>query len=198
MLPPPIKRQKQHINPTTNKGYNSPFLPWLSGPKRQPRIPKTTAQERLALSSADRSPSRKSESASGGTAKSPIIVDETETDKKSPSSSSPEKTSILGRVQAKLQEQAADPITEKQEKKSLKNKTELFQKRKKMLRSGDATRQRRLEKKKIETTRKLTQVALETRRKIRRQRRNLADQFVDLRTSISSLVKRRDRKPQRL
>jgi hypothetical protein len=24
MLPPPIKRQKQHINPTTNKGYNYP------------------------------------------------------------------------------------------------------------------------------------------------------------------------------
>jgi hypothetical protein len=40
-----VKRQKQHINPTTNKGYNSPFLPWLSGPKRQPRIPKTAAQE---------------------------------------------------------------------------------------------------------------------------------------------------------
>jgi hypothetical protein len=26
MLPPPIKRQKQHINRTTNKGYNSPFF----------------------------------------------------------------------------------------------------------------------------------------------------------------------------
>jgi hypothetical protein len=90
MLPPPIKRQKQRINLTTNKGYNSPFLPWLSGPKRQPRIPKTAAQERLASSSADRSLSWKSESASGGTAESPIIVDETETDKKSPSSSSPD------------------------------------------------------------------------------------------------------------
>jgi hypothetical protein len=95
MLPPPIKRQKQHINSTTNKGYNSPFLPWLSGPKRQPRIPKTAAQERLASSSADRSQSRKSESASGGTAESPL-VDETETDKKSPFSSSPDKPASLG------------------------------------------------------------------------------------------------------
>jgi hypothetical protein len=59
MLPPPKKRQKQHINPTTNKGYNSPFLPWIGGPKRQPRIPKTADQQRLAPSvdSADRSPS---------------------------------------------------------------------------------------------------------------------------------------------
>jgi hypothetical protein len=101
-------------------------------------------------------------------------------------------------VQARRQERAADPITEKQERKSSKNKTELFQKRKKMLRSPDATRQRRLEKKKIETTRKLTQVALETRRKIIKQRKNLADQFLVLRTSISSLVRRRDRKSQRL
>jgi hypothetical protein len=53
-------------------------------------------------------------------------------------------------------------------------------------------------KKKIETTRKLTQVALKTRRKKRRRRRNLADQLVDLRTSISSLARRRDRKSQRL
>jgi hypothetical protein len=96
MLPPPIKRQKQHINPTTNKGYNYPFLPWLSGPKRQPRIPKTAAQQRLASNSADRSPSRKSESASGGTAESPIIVDETEAEQKSPSSSSPDKPASSG------------------------------------------------------------------------------------------------------
>jgi hypothetical protein len=91
MLPPPIKRQKQHINPTTNKGYNSPFLPWLSGPKRPPRIPKTAAQERLASSSADRSPSPKPESATVGTAESPIIVEETDKDKKGTSSSSSEK-----------------------------------------------------------------------------------------------------------
>jgi hypothetical protein len=77
MMPPPIKRQKQHINSETNRGYNSPFLPWLGGPKRQPRIPKTTAQQRFApkVDSADRSPSRKPESVSGGTAESPILVD---------------------------------------------------------------------------------------------------------------------------
>jgi hypothetical protein len=101
-----------------------------------------------------------------------------------------------GQVQARLQERAADPIMEKQERKSSKNKTELFQKQKKMLRSGDATRQRRPEKKKIETTRKLTQVALEKKRKIGRRRRNLADQIVDLRTSISSLIRRQERKSQ--
>jgi hypothetical protein len=59
-------------------------------------------------------------------------------------------------------------------------------------------RPRRLEKKKTETTRKQTQVALKTRRKIRRQRRNLADQLVDQITNISSLVRRRDKKSQRL
>jgi hypothetical protein len=98
MLPPTIKRQKQHINPTTNKGYNSPFLPWLSEPKRQPRIPKTAAQLRLTptVNSADRLPSRKSESTSGGTAESPILVDETDAEKKGPSSSSPDKTSSSG------------------------------------------------------------------------------------------------------
>jgi hypothetical protein len=96
MSPLPIKRQKQHINTMTNKGYNSPFLPWLSGAKRQPRIPKTAAQERLVSSSADRSLSRKSENASGGTTKSLIIVDETETDKKISSSSSPDKPASSG------------------------------------------------------------------------------------------------------
>jgi hypothetical protein len=63
-------------------------------------------------------------------------------------------------------------------------------------RRGEAKGTRK--KKKIETTRKLTQVALKTRRKKRRRRRNLADQLVDLRTSISSLARRRDRKSQRL
>jgi hypothetical protein len=96
MLPPPIKRQKQHVNPTTNKGYNSPFSPWLSGPKRQSRIPKTAAQERWASSSADRSPSRKSESTTVGTAESPIIIEETDKDKKSTSSSSAEKPVTTG------------------------------------------------------------------------------------------------------
>jgi hypothetical protein len=98
IMPPPLKRQKQHINPETNNYYNSPFLPWLGGPKRQPRIPKTAAQLRLApkVDSADRSPSRKSESASGGTAESPILVDETEAEKKSPSSSSSGKTTSSG------------------------------------------------------------------------------------------------------
>jgi uncharacterized protein with WD repeat len=95
-LLPPIKRQKQHINQTTNKGYNSPFSPWLSGPKRQPRIPKTAAQERLASSSADRSPSRKPESTTVGIAESPIIVEETDKDKKSTSSSSAEKPVTTG------------------------------------------------------------------------------------------------------
>jgi hypothetical protein len=98
MLPPPSKRLKQHINPTTNNGYNSPFLPWLGGPKRQPRIPKTAAQLRLAprVDSADRSPSRKSVSASGGTAESPILDDETEAKKKIPSSSSSNKKTSSG------------------------------------------------------------------------------------------------------
>jgi hypothetical protein len=32
-MPPPIKRQKQHINPETNQGYCSPFSPWYYGPK---------------------------------------------------------------------------------------------------------------------------------------------------------------------
>jgi flagellar motility protein MotE (MotC chaperone) len=63
-----------------------------------------------------------------------------------------------------------------------------------MLKSRDAMRPRRPEIKKTETTRKQTQEALETKRKIRRQRRNLADQLVDQRTSISFLVRRKDRK----
>jgi hypothetical protein len=96
IMPPPIKRQKQHINPETNRGYNSPFLPWLGGPKRQPRISKTAAQLRLAskVDSADRSPSRKPEIVSGGKAESPILVDEKEADKKrsSPSSTSSDQT----------------------------------------------------------------------------------------------------------
>jgi hypothetical protein len=100
MMPPPIKRQKQHINPETNRGYNSPFLPWLSGPKRQPRIPKTAAQLRLAPKddSADRSPSRKPEIALGSTAESPILVNETESDKKrsSPSFTSSDQTTSSG------------------------------------------------------------------------------------------------------
>jgi hypothetical protein len=98
MMPPPIKRQKQHINPETNRGYNYPFLPWLGGPKRQHRNPKTAAQLRLApkVDSADRSPSRKSESVSRGTAESPILVDETEAEKKSPSSSSSDKITSTG------------------------------------------------------------------------------------------------------
>jgi hypothetical protein len=195
MLPPAKKRKKQHINPTTKKGYSSPFLPWISGPKRQPRIPKTAAQERLASSSADRSPSPKSKSASGGTAESPIIVDETETHKKSPSSSSPDKPASSGTGLGKTPGTGSRSNHEEQERKSSKNKTELFQKQKKMLRSIDATRQRRPEKKKTETTRKQIQADLETRRKIKRRRRNLADQIVDLRSSISSLVRRKDRKP---
>jgi hypothetical protein len=48
------------------------------------------------------------------------------------------------------------------------------------------------EKKKIETTRKLIPEALERRKKTRRQRRNLADQTVNLGTSISSLVIRKE------
>jgi hypothetical protein len=43
MMPPPLKRQRQHINPETNTVYRSPFLPWYNGPKKQPRIPKTVA-----------------------------------------------------------------------------------------------------------------------------------------------------------
>jgi hypothetical protein len=97
-----------------------------------------------------------------------------------------------GRVQARRRGLAADLITEKQEK-NLSQKINL-QKWKKMLRSGDAMRLRRLEIKKTETTRKRTQEALETRRRIIRQRRNLADQLVDQRTSISSLVRRRGQK----
>jgi hypothetical protein len=100
MMPPPIKQQKQHIYPETNRGYNSPFLPCLGGPKRQPRIPKTAAQLRLApkVDSADRSPSRNPRSVSGGTAESPILVDETEANKKSssPSSTSSDKTTSSG------------------------------------------------------------------------------------------------------
>jgi hypothetical protein len=96
MLPPPIKRQKQHVNPTKSKGYNSPFSPWLIGPKRQPRIHKTAAQERLDSSSADRSPIRKPESTTVGTAESPIIVEEMDKDKKSTSSSSAEKPVTTG------------------------------------------------------------------------------------------------------
>jgi hypothetical protein len=50
----------------------------------------------LASSSADRSPSRKSESTTVGTAESPIIVEETDKDKKSTSSSSAEKPATTG------------------------------------------------------------------------------------------------------
>jgi hypothetical protein len=100
MMPPLIKWQKQHINPETNRGYNSPFLPWLSRPKRQPIIPKTAAQLRLApkVDSAERSPSRKPEIVSGSTAESPILIDETEADKKrsSPSSTSLDQTTSSG------------------------------------------------------------------------------------------------------
>jgi hypothetical protein len=90
MMPPPVKRQRQHINPETNKSYKSPFLPWYNSPKKQPRIPKTAAQLRLVQKSdsADRSPSRKPEVASGSSDRSPKPEDETEADKKRPRPSS--------------------------------------------------------------------------------------------------------------
>jgi hypothetical protein len=154
MMPPPIKRQKQHINPETNKGYNSPFLPLLSGPKRQPRIPKTAAQLRLApkADSADRSLSRTPEIVSGGTAESTILVDERRPTRKDLVHPPLHRTKQhpLGWVRARRQGRAADPITERQEKK-LSKKINL-QKQKKRLRSGDARQPRRLEIKKTETT----------------------------------------------
>jgi hypothetical protein len=109
LMPPPVKQQRQHINPETNTGYKSPFLPWYNGPKRQPKIPKTGAQLRLVQKSgsADRSPSRKPEVTSGSSDRSSKPVDETEDDKKGsrPSSTSSDQKSSPGpsspgRVQA--------------------------------------------------------------------------------------------------
>jgi hypothetical protein len=100
LMPPRVKRQRHHINPDTNTGYKSPFSPWYNGPKRQPRISKTSTQLRLVPKSdlADRSPSRMPEVASGSADRSPRPVDETEADKKRsrPSSTSSDRKSSPG------------------------------------------------------------------------------------------------------
>jgi hypothetical protein len=159
--------------------------------KRQPRTPKTAAQERLFSSSADKSPSRKPESTTVSTAEYPIIVEEIDKDKKRTPSSSAEKPVTTGTGSGKTPGTWSRSNHGEARKDIVNEQNRIVSEAKEEAEKQRCDDEKETREKEDRDNQKTNSGSSWNEKKARRQRRNLADQTVNLGTSISSLVIRK-------